>query len=414
MTVPVLVLAPPRFIGPLGVMRSLRPFGARVYALSHESISIANSSRFCAGTFAIGRDGRPLGQSEAEIVSGLLGAAERLGPGAVLIAGSDEWSVFVSAHAAALAPAFRFPVVDLTLIDALASKAGLNALATQHGLPTPRIAVPADRDEVERLAAELEFPVMLKPILSRPGRQGLTLVREPAALLPAYRDMDDDGNILCQEFIPGTDQDVWIFNGYFDAESNCLAAFTGQKIRQHPAHQGLCAFGVSRQNQEVIEITVDFLKRAGYRGVVDIGYRYDRRDGRYKVLDINPRLGGAFRIFVDRNGLDVVRAMYLDLTGGSVPPVVPHDGRKWMLEAGELLAYRHYKRDEGLTLRSWLRSLHGLAEGATWSPTDPRPFANAMRILVADTFAGRRAAATRSSRLHARQAPAPGHPGSRP
>ena len=181
MTVPVLVLAPPRFIGPLGVMRSLRPFGARVYALSHESISIANSSRFCAGTFAIGRDGRPLGQSEAEIVSGLLGAAERLGPGAVLIAGSDEWSVFVSAHAAALAPAFRFPVVDLTLIDALASKAGLNALATQHGLPTPRIAVPADRDEVERLAAELEFPVMLKPILSRPGRRGLTLVREPAA-----------------------------------------------------------------------------------------------------------------------------------------------------------------------------------------------------------------------------------------
>ena len=79
MTVPVLVLAPPRFIGPLGVMRSLRPFGARVYALSHESISIANSSRFCAGTFAIGRDGRPLGQSEAEIVSvhGLGGEAEK-------------------------------------------------------------------------------------------------------------------------------------------------------------------------------------------------------------------------------------------------------------------------------------------------------------------------------------------------
>lgn len=388
---PVLVMAPPRFIGPLGVMRTLRPLRVPVFGLRHSTISIANSSRHCAGTFDVGQDGRPLGHSDERLLEQLQEAASALGRGAVLIPGSDEWAVFVSRHAGVLSSWFRFPIVDPALIDGLASKAGLNELARRHGLPTPGIAIPRDAGELERIAEGLEFPVMLKPIVSRPGRQSLRLVERRDDLESAYSSMDDDGNILCQEFVPGTDQDVWIFNGYFDADSRCLAAFTGQKIRQHPAHQGLCAFGVARHNQDVVDITVDFLSRVGYRGVVDIGYRYDRRDGTYKVLDINPRLGGAFRIFVDEAGLDVARAMYLDLTGRPVPARRDYDGRKWMLEAGEILAYRHYRRDRGLSVPRWLGSLRGLQEGATWSVTDVRPFINAMRILGRDTFGGRRA-----------------------
>src|SRR5690349_13577562 len=113
MSTPVLVLAPPRFTGPLGVMRSLHGLGARVYSLEQESRSIANSSRHCAGTFRAGRDGRPLGYSETEIVDQLLAAGDCLGGDAVLIAGSDEWSVFVAAHARRLSTSFRFPPADL-------------------------------------------------------------------------------------------------------------------------------------------------------------------------------------------------------------------------------------------------------------------------------------------------------------
>ena len=40
------------------------------------------------------------------------------------------------------------------------------------------------------------------------------------------------------------------------------------------------------------------MKELGYRGILDIGYRYDARDGRYKVLDVNPRIGATFRLFV--------------------------------------------------------------------------------------------------------------------
>ena len=389
---PVLVLAPPRFVGPLGVMRTLRPWGVRVYSLAADEPSIANASRYCCGTFRIGCNGRPLGRPDAAIVEDLLEAGRLLGRGALLVPGSDEWTVFVAMHAHSLAAVFRFPDQPTGLVAALASKKGLHDLALRHGLPTPRVVVPTNDDELAAAMDHLQFPVMLKPILSRPGLQGPELVRDRHELRMRYCGLGETGNVLIQEYIPGSDQDVWVFNGYFDATSRCLAAFTGRKIRQYPARMGLISLGVCEENAEVASQTQTFLQAAGYQGVVDIGYRWDRRDGRYKVLDINPRLGGAFRLFVDRYGLDVMRAMYLDMTGQPVPELERKDGRKWMLEAAEILGYRHYRRD-GMSIVAWLRSLRGLEEGATFSLRDPIPFLTAMRILAGDTVRARARAA---------------------
>jgi len=385
---PVLVLAPPRFVGPLGVIRSLRELGARVYVAATRERSLGRASRYCAGAFQVGQEGRPSGAAEA-ILEQLLGAGRRLGTGAILLAGSDEWAVFVATHAGVLSEAFRFPQQPLQLVQALASKQDMHDLARAHGVATPRVARPRSVEEAESLAEGLNYPVMLKPILSRPGRQTVTLVGDRESLLAHLCEVDDPGNVLCQEYIPGTDSDVWIFNGYFDGRSRCLAAFTGRKLRQHPAHMGLCALGECVHNRDVIEITERFLGEIGYTGIVDIGYRWDARDGSYKVLDINPRLGGAFRMFVDANGLDVARACYLDLTGQAVPQVAQRDGRRWLLEAADLIAYRHYRRDKGLGVIDWLRSMRGLEEGATFSLGDPLPFAVAMSTVLGDSLDAR-------------------------
>ena len=51
-----------------------------------------------------------------------------------------------------------------------------------------------------------------------------------------------------------------------------------------------------------------------YRGPLDMGYRFDARDGQYKLLDVNPRIGSTFRLFAAENGLDISRVLYLHLT----------------------------------------------------------------------------------------------------
>jgi predicted ATP-grasp superfamily ATP-dependent carboligase len=118
------------------------------------------------------------------------------------------------------------------------------------------------------------------------------------------------------------------------------------------------------------------MKVLGYRGILDIGYRYDARDGQYKVLDINPRIGSTFRLFTAENGLDVARALYLDLTGQPVPESNVREGRKWLVEVEDFKSCVEYHRRRQLTLREWVRSFRGVEESAVFALDDMRPFWN--------------------------------------
>jgi predicted ATP-grasp superfamily ATP-dependent carboligase len=115
------------------------------------------------------------------------------------------------------------------------------------------------------------------------------------------------------------------------------------------------------------------VKEVGYRGIIDVGFRYDERDGRYKLLDVNPRIGSSFRLFVGDNGLDVLRALYLDLTDQPVPATVPRVGRKWIDEPHDLVTTFQLARRDGFRELEWRRSLHGIEEAAWFARDDLRP-----------------------------------------
>ena len=116
------------------------------------------------------------------------------------------------------------------------------------------------------------------------------------------------------------------------------------------------------------------MKKIGYKGILDIGYRLDHRDGHYKVLDVNPRLGGAFRLFVAENGMDVARALYLNFTNQVIPPVIPRQGRRWLIEDWDIISSYHYFKEGTLNIGDWIKSFKGVEEGAWFSWQDPMPF----------------------------------------
>lgn len=115
------------------------------------------------------------------------------------------------------------------------------------------------------------------------------------------------------------------------------------------------------------------MKTIGYRGPLDCGYRFDARDGRYKVYDVNPRIGATFRLFVDRSGMDVARALYADLTGQSVIAGAIDEQRKWILEDGDSASSVRYILDRRLTLKGWSKSLRGVEETAIYARDDLYP-----------------------------------------
>jgi D-aspartate ligase len=388
-TTPVVVIDP-LHVG-LGIARSLGRLRIEMHGLHSNRRAPAARSRYWTTSTVWQPDNTP----HEVLVERLLSLAETFESPPLLIACDDASCLFVADAADELRKGFVFPAQPAGLSRSLSDKREMYLLCNRLGTPTPESVFPASRAEVEEFARDCTMPVMLKGIdtLAVRRRTGASMViaRTPEELLRYYDAMEtpDSPSLMIQEYIPGGPESVWMFNGYFDGSSDCLFGFTGQKLRQYPAYTGATSLGICARNDDVAELTVGLMKAVGYRGILDIGWRYDARDGTYNLLDVNPRIGATFRLFVDASGLDVARALYLDLTGQEVPATSYPEGRKWLVENFDCVSSMHYYRDGNLKVRDWLRSFRGVEERAWWASDDRAPFWAMCRQSLAYLVGGR-------------------------
>jgi len=366
--------------GGLGVIRSLGRLGVAVHAIHEDPLAPAASSRYLRGRW----QWTPGPDDADRIETGLARLAERIGRPAVLLPTDDAGALFLAEHGARLHGSFLFAAQAPDLPRRLADKYALHLLCRDRALPTPRTAMPACAAEAAEFAAAVGLPLVVKQ--TRPwlraagGRARSTMLvrtrRELSVLLDSWssREPQPDRGVMLQEYIPGGRDADWFFHGYCDAESSCRAGFTGVKERSYPVHAGLTSLGRSVENPALGEDVERLLADLSYRGLVDLDLRRHAGDGRFRLLDFNPRLGAQFRVFEDAGGLDVVRAAYLDLTGQPVPAQQATAGRRLIVENYDLLAALGYRRRGELDLRTWLRSLRGVDETAWFARDDLAPF----------------------------------------
>jgi predicted ATP-grasp superfamily ATP-dependent carboligase len=286
-------------------------------------------------------------------------------------------AIFIAENAEALKSWFLFPQLARDLPGRLANKKDLDFLCRSAGVPCPRAEFPSSMHEVGMFLKRATFPVVVKPAESRrvPKISGVSVARSPEELLSVYsRTQSWDPNLIVQEYIPECDAEDWVFHAYCNPRTDCFVAFTGRKLRSYPAYAGSTTLGVPLANQRLSEQAETFLRAIRYSGIADLDYRLDKRDGQYKLLDFNPRIGANFRMFENRAGVDVVRALHLDLTGRRVPRSPPIEGRKFVVEPYDVLAGIGYRRRGGLTARAWWQSLQGKRETAWFHWDDPVPF----------------------------------------
>jgi D-aspartate ligase len=385
---PVVVVACPHH-GGLGVTRSLGRLGIPVYVVDSNRWAPALHSRYCRGGFKWNLNTAPAEKS----TDFLAGIARKAGRRCLLIPGTDSAAIFVSAHAAALEPWYILPAQNSALVPSLCSKTHMHGLARRFQIPTPTTFSLQTRAERLECLKKMDLPLMIKgievPLGSSNRRQTRKLIVRSRQQLLALYDLLGNATVrdlIAQEYIPGSEDTVWMFNGYFNARSECLAGFTGRKLRQCPPYTGVTSLGVCQPNDAVEQTAKGFLKAIGYRGIVDMDFRYDARDGQYKLLDVNPRIGSTFRLFVSKDGMDVARAAYLDLTGQPFAPAALWQGRKWIVEDFYLATTLRYYRDEILTFREWLKSLRGIQESAFWASDDQLPTLFMLRADLTELF----------------------------
>jgi predicted ATP-grasp superfamily ATP-dependent carboligase len=138
--------------------------------------------------------------------------------------------------------------------------------------------------------------------------------------------------ILIQEIIPGDGQQQYSYCAFFrDGEAH--SSLVAKRIRQHPREFGRAATYVetidSSEAPVVEELSLRFLKDIDYYGLVEVEFKRDHRDGRFKLLDVNARTWG-FHSIGGPAGVDFPYLLYADQTGEQVERGKGKAGVGWL------------------------------------------------------------------------------------
>jgi predicted ATP-grasp superfamily ATP-dependent carboligase len=388
-SVPVLLLRldpNPFHHGTLGAIRSLGRAGVEVHALVESARTPAARSRYLHRAHVAGPGEASAVAAPDGLAALLCRISEAIGRPAVLIPMDDVGAVGVPELLGSLPGRFLTPRQPAGLPARVADKAELAALCHGLGIPHPPTVVPCSAAEAGRAASELGLPAVAK--WSRPwllrhapasaGARPLTstaLVRTSGDARALYaRSVEAGSRLLLQARVPGGRADEWFFHGCFTDVEGCALGGAGRKERSWPVGTGLTAVGRWLANPQVEAAAVRLAEHLGYRGVLDLDFRRDQSTGAYHLLDFNPRPGAQFRLFTRGDGLDVVRALHLYLTGRRVPQGRPAHGRLFVVENYAALSVARSPRAGGGPRRP-SGGRRREVETAWAAADDPQPFA---------------------------------------
>lgn len=341
--------------GSLSVTRSLARHGVPVHVLGEED-SLVRASRLPVEFVDCGQ-----GADVPRRWQQWLGEARR--EGAVVLPVGDDGLEFVARNRAWLEGLGYVPVEanDDVLLGVL-DKQRTFELAQLAGVETPPVVAVSSADDAPRVAELVGFPCAIKPLHSHHFAKHfpvkLFMADDEHELAAILARTDAHGlEMLATAMVPGGDDLYSSHYTYIDSSGEPLFEFTKRKLRQYPIHSGLGTYFVTHRDPEVAELSMRFCRAVGLRGLANIEFKRDPRDGRLKLIECNHRFTAVNEI-VRRAGIDIAAITYDHLTGRPVERMPSYQAgvRLWD-PIGDLKALREYRRDGELSTGAWLRSL---------------------------------------------------------
>lgn len=257
---------------------------------------------------------------------------------------------------------------DKQLLAEAAAKAGIDCPAN-YSICTP--------EEAEHLA--VVFPVILKPAM-RTERNAFTSAKAWRAdtrqeFIARYREASllvGSQDVVVQEFIPGGGEAQFSYAGLW-RDNAPVAEMTARRSRQYPIDFGFTSTLVETiSNPEIAALARKLLSSTGFEGFVEVEFKFDARDGKYKVLDVNPRPWSWFGL-CEAAGLDFPGILSRAAAGNSVPPVCAGPGFAWIHVARDLLASIQLVLGGRLSITAYLKSISQKLSFAAFALDDPMP-----------------------------------------
>jgi len=312
---PPILLTMADYYGTLAAARSLGRLGIPITMAESKLLAPARWSRYVTRRVEC----PDVGDSDA-FLEWLLRFGEK-NPGHVLYPTSDDMAWLFALHRDELSPHFRMYQPEVDAIYGLLNKQRLHDLCKDVGLDVPETWFPENEADLERVAAEARFPVLLKPqtqILFESHVKGAQVERA-SELLPRHREFLERNRYgrkllaydaranrpMVQAFYPEAAQNIFSMSGFVDRTGELFVARGALKVLQRPRKLGIgLCFEEVPVDTALAEKVRQLCKKLGYFGTFEV--EFIRAGGRQLLIDFNPR-------FYSQMGFDIARGMPLPL-----------------------------------------------------------------------------------------------------
>jgi predicted ATP-grasp superfamily ATP-dependent carboligase len=276
------------WVNGLAAIRSLGRQGLRVLAVDHRSYALGLRSRYAEARLAPD----PL-DDEAGFIEALRLIGEETADVLPVFPTHDEHLNAIARHAQVLGERYRFPFPSWDVLERVQSKRHQLETAESVGVPVPRTFHPRTAEEARVAGDEVGFPLVVKPSANvgfrRSHKRQLFRCETPAELDRAY-ELAGPYEPMVQELIPGGAEEMYTLGSYLDRDGEALGLFSGRKVSQTRGFMGSARVGEALWVEEVVEQGLVLLRALGFHGISQVEVMRDPRDGRYKLLEVNPRL----------------------------------------------------------------------------------------------------------------------------
>jgi D-aspartate ligase len=355
----------------LTVVRSMGRHAIPVWVLT-ERQKIAAKSRYALRHLPFPSE------EEEQQVDFLLGLATRHGlDGWVLFPTEDRHAALLARHHAKLERCFKLATSGWEAVEVAYDKRSTYRAAKHFGIDCPRTFYPRGRRDVETV--EVSFPAILKPaikdVVNRFTHAKAWRVEDRRTLLARYDEactLLDRSLIMIQELIPGGGESQFSY-GALCKNGRPLASIVARRTRQFPIDFGRSSsFVESIERPELEDDARRLLLGLKYTGLIEIEFKYDKRDRRHKLLDLNPRVWG-WHTLAKLGGVDFPYFFWRVVHHQPTPEIRVQPGYRWVRMTTDLPAALCEIRSGRISALSYLRSLRRPLEFAVFATDDPVP-----------------------------------------
>lgn len=370
--------------GDLNMVRCFAGSGIPTVVVCVDPQDVTFASRYCGQRRIVSS---PLAHPQ-QAADDLVALGKEFTEPPVLYYADDAMLPVVSRYRDRLAEYYRFLLPEPQLLEDLAGKLRFAGLAQRLNLPVPRTLLSSEIASADEALARLSLPLVLKPnshvgwfrspVVMELGAKPRKVLRADTPEqfrhhFEAIRRYTSD--FVLQEYIPGSDDRIYSFHGYFNRQGELLAHFVGKKIRTYPKDSGLSTYLELVHAPEVARLGIEVLQKLNFVGPVKIDFKQDPLREKLFILEINARYN-LWHYLGTACGINLPLIAYRDILGLPVhAPRGYRTGVRWLCFMDDLRAFvKDYHPEGDLTWGQWLASFWCPKVYDTFSWRDPRPW----------------------------------------